>query len=111
MINLIKQTNRTVLFDEVNPEKLNLLTLIGDSREKDSLDDETIKVINRCTNILTNEKKEALGRAYAVDNTNSKLKVSFFRPFYGDYWIIIYYNRCTIGSNFNTNGDFTFSRV
>ena len=53
------------------------------------LDDETIKVINRCTNILTNEKKEALGRAYAVDNTNSKLKVSFFRPFYGDYWIII----------------------
>ena len=43
MINLIKQTNRTVLFDEVNPEKLNLLTLIGDSREKDSLDDETIK--------------------------------------------------------------------
>ena len=46
MINLIKQTNRTVLFDEVNPEKLNLLTLIGDSREKDSLDDETIKEIN-----------------------------------------------------------------
>ena len=35
-----------VLFDEVNPEKLNLLTLIGDSREKDSLDDETIKEIN-----------------------------------------------------------------
>ncbi len=53
------------------------------------LDMETIKVINRCTDIKTNEQKEALGRAYAVDNTNSKLKVSFFRPFYGDYWVLI----------------------
>ncbi|MFB1032612.1 MAG: lipocalin family protein, partial [Aliarcobacter cryaerophilus] len=26
--------------------------------------------------------------AYSVDDTNSKLKVSFFRPFYGDYWIL-----------------------
>lgn len=53
------------------------------------LDEDTIKVINRCTNMLTNEKKEAIGRAYAIDNTNSKLKVSFFRPFYGDYWVMI----------------------
>lgn len=53
------------------------------------LDEDTIKVINRCTNILTNEKKEAIGRAYATDDTNSKLKVSFFRPFYGDYWVMI----------------------
>ena len=50
---------------------------------------DTIKVINRCTNIQTNEKKEANGRAYAIDETNSKLKVSFFRPFYGDYWVLI----------------------
>lgn len=53
------------------------------------LDEQTIKVINRCTNMLTNEKKEAIGRAYATDETNSKLKVSFFRPFYGDYWVMI----------------------
>ena len=53
------------------------------------LDVDTIKVINRCTKIQTNEKKEALGRAYATDFTNSKLKVSFFRPFYGDYWVLI----------------------
>lgn len=46
MINLISQTNRTILFEEINPNKLNILTLIGDSREKDSLDDETIKEIN-----------------------------------------------------------------
>lgn len=51
-------------------------------------DDGKIKVINRCTDIESNKKKEATGVAYAVDDTNSKLKVSFFRPFYGDYWII-----------------------
>ena len=53
------------------------------------IDEQTIKVVNRCTNMLTNEKKEAIGRAYATDDTNSKLKVSFFRPFYGDYWVMI----------------------
>jgi apolipoprotein D and lipocalin family protein len=29
-----------------------------------------------------------MGEAYSVDTTNTKLKVSFFWPFYGDYWII-----------------------
>jgi apolipoprotein D and lipocalin family protein len=47
-----------------------------------------IKVINRCTNIDDGKRKEAIGEAYAIDTTNSKLKVSFFKPFYGDYWII-----------------------
>ena len=51
-------------------------------------DDGKIKVINRCTDIKSNKQKEAVGVAYSVDDTNSKLKVSFFRPFYGDYWII-----------------------
>lgn len=51
-------------------------------------DDNKIKVINRCTKIDTNKQKEAIGVAYATDSTNSKLKVSFFRPFYGDYYII-----------------------
>lgn len=65
------------------------------------LDDETIKVINRCTKITTNEKGEAQGRAYATDETNSKLKVSFFRPFYGDYWVLILdkdYNYAVVGT-------------
>jgi apolipoprotein D and lipocalin family protein len=53
------------------------------------MDMETIKVINRCTKIQTNDKKEAIGRAYAIDESNSKLKVSFFRPFYGDYWVLM----------------------
>ena len=32
---------------------------------------------------------EARGRAKVVDaTTNAKLKVSFFGPFYGDYWVL-----------------------
>lgn len=42
----ITQTNRTLLFAEINPERLNLLTLIGDVRGKNSLDDDKIKEIN-----------------------------------------------------------------
>lgn len=51
-------------------------------------DDGDLKVINRCTK-ETDQKKEVVGVAYAVDESKSKLKVSFFRPFYGDYWIIM----------------------
>ena len=29
-MSIIKQTNRTVLFEEINPEKQDLLTLVGD---------------------------------------------------------------------------------
>lgn len=50
-------------------------------------DNGDIKVINKCTK-GDNTNKESIGTAYTVDETNSKLKVSFFRPFYGDYWIL-----------------------
>ena len=34
-------------------------------------------------------RTEARGRAKVVDRlTNAKLKVSFFGPFYGDYWVL-----------------------
>lgn len=36
----------------------------------------------------TKVKKQATGKAKAKDASNSKLKVSFFWPFYGDYWIV-----------------------
>lgn len=52
------------------------------------LDDEKIRVINRCTMIEDGKKKEVEGKAYAIDRGFSKLKVTFFWPFYGDYWII-----------------------
>lgn len=45
-MNVINQTNRTLLFEEVNPEKLDLLTLIGDVKGIESLSDDKIKEIN-----------------------------------------------------------------
>jgi apolipoprotein D and lipocalin family protein len=51
-------------------------------------EDGDLKVTNSCTMIESDEYKESTAVAYTIDNTNSKLKVSFFRPFYGDYWII-----------------------
>ena len=47
-----------------------------------------IKVLN--TSYFANGKTEsAKGKAWVVDkNTNAKLKVSFFWPFAGDYWVI-----------------------
>ena len=39
-MSIIRQTNRTILFEEINPEKMDLLTLVGDVRGIDSLSDE-----------------------------------------------------------------------
>lgn len=52
--------------------------------------DGTIAVLNRCRKgSLDGEEKSAEGRARVVDpSTNAKLEVSFFRPFWGDYWIV-----------------------
>lgn len=50
--------------------------------------DLAFKVINSC---ITPEGKrlDAHGRAHVVDRaTGSKIKVTFFWPFYGDYWIL-----------------------
>lgn len=53
-------------------------------------DDGKITVINRCRkDTLDGKLDEAKGLARVVDTTtNAKLEVSFFRPFWGDYWII-----------------------
>lgn len=45
-MDIISQTNRTMLFDEINPEKLDLLTIVGDVKGIDSLSDDKIKEIN-----------------------------------------------------------------
>lgn len=44
---IITQTNRTMLFEEINPEKMDLITLVGDVKDIDSLSDEKIKEINQ----------------------------------------------------------------
>ena len=50
--------------------------------------DDWIDVVNRCRK-PDGSIDEARGRAKVVDTTtNAKLKVSFFGPFYGDYWVL-----------------------
>jgi len=51
-------------------------------------DDGSIAVLNRCRK-PGGKLSEARGRAKVADQTtNAKLKVSFFGPFYGDYWVL-----------------------
>jgi apolipoprotein D and lipocalin family protein len=49
-----------------------------------------IRVLNRClVESFDGAAREAEGRARVVDSaTNAKLKVTFFWPFYGDYWVL-----------------------
>jgi apolipoprotein D and lipocalin family protein len=50
--------------------------------------DGTVGVVNRCED-AAGKPNVANGSAYAVEDTgNAKLRVSFFWPFYGDYWVI-----------------------
>jgi apolipoprotein D and lipocalin family protein len=49
--------------------------------------DQKINVLNTCKK--TSKTNEAHGKAYTVEGFgNARLKVSFFWPFYGDYWIL-----------------------
>jgi apolipoprotein D and lipocalin family protein len=52
--------------------------------------DGEVDVLNRCRKErLDGEEKSAKGRAWVVDpETNARLKVTFFWPFRGDYWIV-----------------------
>ena len=53
-------------------------------------DDGDVDVLNRCRKeALDGPERSARGRARTVDAaTGAKLEVSFFRPFWGDYWIV-----------------------
>ncbi len=53
-------------------------------------EDGEIDVLNRCRKgSIDGKESSALGRARVVDGTtNARLEVSFFGPFWGDYWII-----------------------
>lgn len=52
--------------------------------------DGTIKVVNSCRKESPSGPfKQVIGRAKVVaGSNNAKLRVSFFRPFWGDYWIV-----------------------
>lgn len=79
----ITQTNRTMLFAEINPERRNLLTLIGDVRGKSSLDDDKIKEINE--ELLVSSFEEFIDKfAPAVyswcDAATGSIQYSLTRP-------------------------------
>jgi apolipoprotein D and lipocalin family protein len=71
------QDNRSVACEEVTAT----YTARSDGR---------IGVLNRCLNALDNgAPRQAGGSAYAVEGSgNAKLRVSFFWPFHGDYWVL-----------------------
>lgn len=62
---------------------------VGSSATYSLLPNGEVAVVNRCVNEADGHLREATGRAWSVDPAgNARLKVSFFWPFRGDYWII-----------------------
>ena len=52
-------------------------------------EDGEVDVVNRCRQgRLDGPIKLAKGRAWRADESGAKLKVSFFWPFRGDYWVL-----------------------
>ena len=61
---------------------------IADTQANYTVNGEIIRVRNRCRN-ADGDLEEARGIAKVVERSgNAKLRVSFFRPCYGDYWIL-----------------------
>lgn len=63
---------------------------VATTAEYTLLDDGRVRVDNRCrSGAIDGTEESILGTARVVDTeTNAKLKVQFFPPFEGDYWII-----------------------
>ncbi|SFF30676.1 hypothetical protein SAMN04487969_12468 [Paenibacillus algorifonticola] len=82
-MDIINQTNRTILFEEINPEKLDLITLVGDVKGIDSLSDDKVKELN--TNLLVRSFDEFLDKfspsVYSFFNAaNQKVVYSLKKP-------------------------------
>lgn len=80
---IISQTNRAILFEEFNPEVLNLLTLIGDVKDVESLSDEKIAEINKY--LLVTNFEEFLTKfsptVYTFfNNANQKVMYTLKKP-------------------------------
>ena len=77
MSNVIKQTNRTMLMDVINSEKMDILTLVGDVRGMESLTDDKIKEINE--HLLVHSFDELLEKfepvVYNYYNANTRKAV------------------------------------
>lgn len=61
---------------------------VSDTRATYTREGDRIAVLNECR-IADGSFDSARGVAHAVEGSgNARLRVSFFRPFYGDYWIL-----------------------
>ena len=61
---------------------------VADTQAHYRLEGERVEVVNRCRN-ADGEVERAKGHAKVVEGSgNAKLRVSFFWPFYGDYWVL-----------------------
>lgn len=61
---------------------------VSDTQATYRSDGQNVQVINRCR-AEDGRIEEASGIARVVDGSGgAKLRVSFFRPFYGDYWVL-----------------------
>lgn len=55
-----------------------------------TLHSDHVGVTNSCYDALGTMTAQAQGKAYAVENSqNTKLRVTFFWPFFGDYWVLM----------------------
>lgn len=83
MADVIRQTNRTMLMEEVNPQKLDFLTLVGDVRGMESLSDDKIKEIH--DHLLVRSFDEMLEKFEPVvycyyDANNQKVAYTLDKP-------------------------------
>jgi len=71
---VINQTNKTILNETINPERLNLLTLVGDVKSVDSLSDEKIQEILKTLEVSNfNEFLEKFApTVYSFYNANNQ---------------------------------------
>ncbi|MDR1320953.1 MAG: transcriptional regulator, partial [Gracilibacteraceae bacterium] len=79
----ISQTNRTILLEQINPEALDLLTLVGDTKGIDSLDDAAVQKINQ--HLLARTYEEAMDKmnptAYSFyDAASGTVRYTLARP-------------------------------
>lgn len=62
---------------------------VGTTAEYTLLPDGRVEVVNTCLDTsLDGPARDIQGSARSADPGNAKLKVSFFGPFEGDYWIL-----------------------
>jgi apolipoprotein D and lipocalin family protein len=60
----------------------------SDTKATYTLDGADLRVQNQCKDV-NGKTTEAIGIAKIVEGSNNaKLRVSFFRPFYGNYWVL-----------------------